>query len=121
MLKRALTYFVLTLVVLQSGIATGDAHQLHQSGAEHVLFDESHQHLDGVASENQHSHDAGLETPSSQKWDCHHCCHCHGHFCPAILISTARILLSKNSSPVPGYSENAFPDTFETFLRPPIA
>lgn len=31
MLKRALTYFVLTLVVLQSALAVGDTHQLHQS------------------------------------------------------------------------------------------
>ena len=119
MLKRALTYFVLTLIVLQSGLAMGDAHQLHQSGAEHVVFDESHQHLDGLESEKHQTKDLDSDASSSQKWDCHHCC--HGHFCPAILVSTDHILLPKHSSPIPTYSENAFPDTYEAFLRPPKA
>lgn len=121
MFKRALTYFLLTLIVLQSGLAMGDAHQLHQFGSEHVAFDENHQHLDGLESEKHLAKDGGSDAPSSQKWDCHHCCHCHGHFSPAILISTDHILLSKHSSPIPTYSENAFPDTYEAFLRPPKA
>ncbi len=119
MLIRAMTYFMLLLVVLQSGAAMADAHQLHQSGTEHLVFDESHHHLDGSGPADQHNHEA--DAPSSQQSDCHHCCHCHGHFCPAILLSAERILLTRHSSPIPDYSENAFPDTFETFLRPPKA
>lgn len=46
MLNRGLTYFLLTLVVLQSALAMGDAHQLHQSGAEHRVFDQSYQHYE---------------------------------------------------------------------------
>lgn len=121
MLKRALTYFVLTLVVLQSALAMGDMHQLHQSGAEHLVFDQPHQHNEANALEKQHDHDINSESPTSQKWDCHHCCHCHGHFCPAILISTEGIHLAKSTSPVPDYVEGTFPETYETFLRPPKA
>jgi hypothetical protein len=121
MFKRALTYFLLTLIVLQSGLAMGDAHQLHQSGSEHVAFDENHQHLDSLESEKHNAKDLCSDASSCQKWDCHHCCHCHGHLSPAILISTDHILLSKYSSPIPTHSENAFPDTYETFLRPPKA
>lgn len=121
MLKRALTYVVLILVVLQSGMAMGDAHRLHQSGTEHVVFDENHRHLDGHGAEKHHAEEVVSDDLSSAKWDCHHCCHCHGHFSPAILVPTEPTLLSKSSSPVPDYSENTFPDTFETFLRPPKA
>ena len=121
MLKRALTYVVLILVVLQSGMAMGDAHRLHQSGTEHVVFDENHRHLDGLGAEKHHAEEVGSDDVSSEKWDCHHCCHCHGHFYSVILMSAERILLSKSTSPVPDYSENTFPDTFEAFLRPPKA
>jgi hypothetical protein len=121
MLKRALTYFLLMLIVLQSGLAMTDAHQLHQSGSEHVAFDIDHQHLDGLDSEKNNGKDVDSDASSSQKWDCHHCCHCHGHFSPTILISTEHILFSKHSSPIPTYSENTFPDAYEAFLRPPKA
>ena len=117
MFKRALTYVVLILVVLQSGIAMGDAHQLHQSGVEHVAFDETHPPHEELESDEHQIEDAS----SLQEWDCHHCCHCHGHFCPFILVSAERFVLSKGSSPVPDYSENAFPDTVEALLRPPKA
>ena len=56
MLKRVLTYFLLTLVVLQSAVAMGDAHQLHQSGAEHLVFDDTHLHDDGHVADVQANH-----------------------------------------------------------------
>ena len=121
MLKRVLTYVVLTLVVLQSAVAMGDTHQLHQSGAEHLVLDESHQHTEGNILEKQHDRDVQSEASVSDKWDCHHCCHCHGHLCAAALIATERVHLAKHSSPVPDYAENTFPETYETFLRPPKA
>jgi hypothetical protein len=120
MLKRGLTYFVLALVVLQSAVAIGDAHQLHQSGAEHYVFDDAHLHVDEHATDNEHNHNLNSNL-SAEKWDCHHCCHCHGHFSPAVLISAEDIHLATLSSPVPDYSDKAYPETFETFLRPPIA
>lgn len=121
MLKRILTYVLLILVVFQTSIAMGDTHQSHQSGADHVVFDETHEHPRELTLEIQHEAELDLDSASSQKWDCHHCCHCHGHFCPVILLSTERVLLSTSASLVTAYSENAIPDTFETFLRPPKA
>ncbi|BFM07297.1 MAG: hypothetical protein K6L75_04140 [Cellvibrionaceae bacterium] len=121
MLKRALTFFVLTLVVMQSVVAMGDAHQLHQSGAEHRVFDEAHLHNDGDVADAQHDQVLHSDASTVEKWDCHHCCHCHGHLCPAVLISVERIQLLKHCSPVPDYAENTFPETHETFLRPPKA
>lgn len=115
MLKRALTYFVLMMVVLQSSMATGDARQLQQSA------DEIHQYFSELVAEKHHAEEVGSDDSSSAKWDCPHCCDCHGYFCCTIVMSAERILLSKSSSPVPDYSENAFPDTFETLLRPPKA
>lgn len=116
MLKRVLTYFLLTLVVLQSAVAMGDAHQLHQSGAEHLVFDDTHLHDDGHVADAQANHS---NSSTAENWDCHHCCHCHGHLCAAALIATERVHLAKHSSPVPDYAENTFPETYETFLRPP--
>lgn len=118
MLKRALTYFALMLIVLQSALAMGDAHQLYQSGTQHVAFDDTHQLDNAKTTQNQHS---VPDKPDSSQWDCHHCCHCHSHFCPAILVSAELLLQTKASSSVPDYAENALPDTHETFLRPPKA
>ncbi|MAE21643.1 MAG: hypothetical protein CMK92_04365 [Pseudomonas sp.] len=118
MLQRALTYFVLALVVLQPAMAIGDAHQLHQSGAEHFVFDDAHLHDDGHISDAQADQSNLSETENG---DCHHCCHCNGHFSAAALIAIERVDLAKHSSPVPNYSENTFPETYETFLRPPKA
>ena len=74
MFKPYLTYFLLALLALQSVVATSDAHQSHQSGAEHLNFDTSHQHAD----ETEHfDHNSESESQHSD-WDCHHCCHCHG-------------------------------------------
>lgn len=118
MLKRLLTYFVLMLVVLQSALAMGDAHQMHQSGTEHLVFDDAHPHDDGHVADAQADHS---KLSTAESWDCHHCCHCHGHLCASVLISTERVHLAKHSSPVPDYSENTFPETYETLLRPPKA
>lgn len=114
MLKRVLTCIILALVVLQSGLAMGDAHQMHQSGAEHKIFDDNHAHPED-------SEPSDLDAPSSQDWDCHHCCHCHGHLCPAILVTSLRLVLPKSPTGVLFYTENTPPLTVDTFLRPPIA
>lgn len=118
MLKRALTYFVLTLIVLQSVGATADAHQQHQSGVEHLTFDESHQHHD---QHNSSDLDTLSVEDSSQNLDCHHCCHCHGHFCPAILMSESNDSFYKRSITIESYTNKIFPQIVDSFLRPPIA
>lgn len=108
------TYLLLLLMTIQSVATQADAHAEHQSGTEHLSF-EDHQHPANP------DHFSSPELFEDQERDCHHCCHCHGHFSPAILISAHGISLFKNSSPVPDYSENTFPDPLEAFLRPPKA
>ncbi len=121
MLKRVLTYLVLALVVVQSAVVEGDIHQLHQSGMEHHVFDGAHLLDNGHISETPHNHSLNSELPNTEKWDCHHCCHCHGHFCAAAIASTDRVDLAKFRSTLPEYTESTFPQTYETFLRPPIS
>ncbi len=124
MLKRLLTYCLLGMIILQSVLAMADVHQLHQLGTEHVVFDDAHLHDDGHADYSQQNPNLSPELsqlPTAEKWDCHHCCHCHGHLCPAILLSIERVQLAKSAAPLPDYVENAFPETYEPFLRPPKA
>lgn len=69
MKKRILIGLMAVVIVLQSLVAIADAHQYHQSGSGHLAFAPVHSanetpvHVD--------SHD--------RSYDCHHCCHCHGH------------------------------------------
>lgn len=115
MIIRAMTYLLLLLMSLQTSADIADAHSAHQSGTEHLSF-EDHHHPD--------DQDLGLslsEFSHDQENDCHHCCHCHSNFCPVILISMGSIKLFKTTSPIPDYSNNSVTDPFEAFLRPPKA
>ncbi|WP_080641856.1 hypothetical protein [Teredinibacter turnerae] len=121
MVKRALTYILLVLVVLQSAVAMGDTHQLHQSGSEHLVFDDDHLPDAERADNHVHEHDLNSDSSNNQKFDCHHCCHCHGHFSPAIVISPDRVHLAKASPPLPEYRTSTLPENHESLLRPPRA
>lgn len=116
MLKRILTYLFVMLIGFQSVVAVGDVHQLHQSGSEHLSF-ENHQHAD-EAQKHDHQLDASTVTEGP---DCHHCCHCHGQLNPAVLISSSSFAVQKPSSGLPDYSENTPSNIINPLLRPPIA
>lgn len=83
MLRRALIYCLTTLIAVQSVMAMADAHQLHQSGQDHLSFNHDHSAKEGdrlsVESEQRL-----FELGSTAGHDCHHCCHCHG-MSPAFL------------------------------------
>jgi hypothetical protein len=80
MIRQYLTYLLTALIALQSVAAVADVHQFHQSGTEHLAFEHEHDLAD------TESHKFSDETPtnseSTNPFDCHHCCHCHGmaHF-----------------------------------------
>jgi len=116
MSKRFLTYFILALVVFQSAAGVADAHQSHQSGTEHLTFDD-HQHSHEDV-EVDHILADGAE---GQERDCHHCCHCHGHFTPAVLVKPSGFALRKSSASKSDYSENFPSKVINPLLRPPIA
>lgn len=103
-------------MTLQSAAGLADMHTEHQSGLGHLTF-EDHHHTE---TEDKHFVDANHQSEIGER-DCHHCCHCHGHSTTAIVITIDRIFMAKSSSLIPDYSDKTIPDTFETFLRPPIA
>ena len=110
---RAFTYLLLLIMTIPSLISLVDIHTLHQSGAEHLAYDD-HQHI------NAEPHAVSDGLINSENPDCDHCCHCHGHS-PLAILSVLDGVYSRNSAiQMPNYFDKAFPDTFETFLRPPI-
>lgn len=112
---RVLTYLLLLLMTLQSSAALADVHDAHQSGVEHLSF-EDHDH----EVQNDQIHNL-LEASEDHGDDCHHCCHCHGQCSPAVIISSQSISLALNTCAKSNYSDNTCPEAYETFLRPPIA
>ncbi|MCH9692457.1 MAG: hypothetical protein K0U59_10440 [Gammaproteobacteria bacterium] len=116
MSKRFLTYFILALVVFQADAGVADAHQSHQSGTEHLTFDD-HQHSQADVEVDHNLADG----PEDQERDCHHCCHCHGHFSPPVLVKPSGFALKKSSTSNSDYSENFPSKVINPLLRPPIA
>ena len=84
-------------------------HQLHQSGAEHLVFDDTHLHDDGHVADARANHSIhprrklGLSSLLSLSWPSLRC----RSVPPSVCVG--------HSSPVPDYAENAFPETYETF------
>lgn len=116
MSKRLLTYLILALVVFQSAAGVADAHQSHQSGTEHLTFDD-HQHTH----DDIETHDNLVDGTEGQERDCHHCCHCHGHLNHAVLIKPLGFTLNQSPTSVSDYSESFPSKVINPLLRPPIA
>lgn len=134
---RALTYILLLLMTWQSGASMADSHSAHQSGIEHLSF-QDHDHssddlliLDVLQSEVLESDvfDSNVTDnelfdselfDSEEARDCHHCCHCHGHSGPAIVLKSPGILFQKHSTKDSEYRVAMIPEPLFTFLRPPI-
>jgi hypothetical protein len=114
MLKSLLAYFILSLIVLQSGTALVHAHQSHQSSVEYLYHDDFHDHSDEL---KQHIESA--ELLGEQNQDCGHCC--HGHACTAILVNRSNFVTQTTHTVISNYSEDALTDNTKPFIRPPIA
>ncbi len=80
------------------------------------MFDDHHHELE--ASEINHSH---ADKSEDHEMDCHHCCHCHGHLSPAILIKSLGFTLNKSPTSLLDYSESFSSEIINPLLRPPIA
>ncbi|AFU97796.1 hypothetical protein [Simiduia agarivorans] len=76
MIRHAITYLMIALLAVQSVVASADAHQLHQSGTEHLTFDHEQEPTHNPETDQEIKSSATL---GSISFDCHHCCHCHGH------------------------------------------
>lgn len=105
---------MVSLLLLQSFAATVDAHQFHQSGIQHVSF-ENHLQDDGVNENSMPSTTTNIDS------DCQHCCHCH---CIAgILIGAENNVLQLNKSVARTALFQSWSITQRTssLYRPPIA
>ena len=119
MIRRAISYLLITLIALQSVVAMADAHQLHQTGTEHLEFEHSHQPGD-TESDKQLSKQAS-EKSGQPLYDCHHCCHCHGHGSVVLIGATSHLadLFSENGQA--DYQANLTSGIPPSLFRPPIA
>lgn len=129
---RALTYILLLLMTWQSGASMADSHSAHQSGIEHLSFqDHDHSSDDLLVSDVLDRYVLDSDALKSDVFDgnvfdgeeapdCHHCCHCHGHSGPAIVLKSPGILFQKHSTKGSEYRVAMFPEPLFTFLRPPI-
>ena len=71
MTRQVIIYLLTALIALQSATAMADAHQSHQSGAEHLTVE--HDHNDEVMTDDKLKVDPMTANP----FDCDNCCHCH--------------------------------------------
>ena len=74
MLKNLLTYFILSLIVLQSSAALSHADQLNLSDVDHVYIDS----FLGTSDESEKSIELA-DLLGEHERDCCDCC--HGHMC----------------------------------------
>ena len=87
MLKRCLSYLLVTMVALQSWLTIADTHQIHQTGTEHLTHEQEHLH---DTEQLIDTHDSNVsENSDITQYDCSHCCHCH---------STGQVVLSSNQT-----------------------
>lgn len=117
MLRRWFSVAMVLMIALQSVAAIADAHQLHQSGTQHLTFDHSHLSSD-IDNGNQlvkHSPDQ----PGQPLYDCHHCCHCHGHasVVPAGSLSHFAIFSGTELADYQAHLTSKIPTSL---FRPPI-
>lgn len=116
MFRHYLMCLLASMIALQSLNSVADVHQLHQSGAEHVEFDHSHQPTD-VEGDNQLTKDTP-EKPNQSLYDCHHCCHCHGFV--ALTGATARLATFFSGKQQFDYLTNLISAIPPSLFRPPI-
>ena len=115
---RLLFYVVLILMTTQSVGAMADVHSLHQTGTEHLNFSDGHEHLEPI---EQHLGDLESAEHSEQSWDCHHCCHCHGHSCFAVVMSATDYIPPLDSSSAALNKDSIKLEAYRRIFRPPIA
>ncbi len=109
MLQKCLSYFLVTLIALQSVLAIADTHSTHENSAAHIEFQvEPSLDLDA-----QLTFDEG-------SLSCDHCCHCH-NLAHTFLSAAAVSMMSvdhqiKFSNLSQSYPSNLSSPSF----RPPI-
>lgn len=119
MIRHYLTCLLALLIALQSVNTMADAHQLHQSGTEHLEFDHSHQPPDTEVY-NQLTKQAP-EKPDQSLYDCHHCCHCHGHGSVILAGAASHVAALFSGNGQADFQANLTSSIPPSLFRPPIA
>lgn len=99
----------MVLILLQSIAVVADAHQFHQTGSEHLEFDQHrHQQLDEHASRlTELDLSCFLDSSASEdkNSDCHHCCHCHSASATSITSQAVSLFdMTRTRDATPYYS-----------------
>jgi len=121
MIKEWLPYMLIALIALQSagamaGVVTGDDHQSHQDGDQHLNFNhEPVENLGNVIPKK----DAEPYANTEIEFDCHHCCHCHGVHLNYLPSTSPNLLLSLKSMGLSRYHYVAVDGTMSSLFRPP--
>lgn len=119
MIKRWFMMGMTLMIAMQSVAAIADAHQFHQSGTQHLEFDHSHQSTD-TDNDSQLTTQAP-DKPGQPVYDCHHCCHCHGHGSVALTGAASHLVALFSGKGQADY-QASFTSLIPTSLfRPPIA
>lgn len=120
---RFLIHLLLILTfVVQPASTLADVHQFHQSGAEHLGFENHNPAGDHLTSNAVagNSVDTGKSFDGGTKLDCHHCCHCHGVACglglpvTQVLECEYGVFIQKSE-----YAAHVYPSVHEKQFRPP--
>ena len=126
--KRLLARTLMLIISLQSVMAVADVHQMHQSGLRHLNFqhhhhnshDSAYKSLSTVSKSNSNVDIIDVDSKTQLRFDCHHCCHCHGvhhHWMVTSLDIMAPINSVESATPFHIELPNSPP---ESLLRPPI-
>ena len=113
MLKNLLTYFILSLIVLQSSAALSHADQLNLSDVDHVYIDSF---LD-TSDESEKSLELA-DLLGEHERDCCDCC--HGHCCAVMFVKPSDAVLQTTRTVISKYSEDTLTNFTKSLLRPPI-
>lgn len=132
---RLLIHLLLILTfVVQPASTLADVHQFHQSGAEHLGFENHRQTGDHLipnavdtntvdpTTTDTTTTDTTTDTTKSSgtQFDCHHCCHCHGVACgiglpvTQVLECEYGVFIQKSE-----YAARVYPSVHEKQFRPP--
>ncbi|EPD12661.1 MULTISPECIES: hypothetical protein [Cycloclasticus] len=113
MLKNLLTYFILSLIVLQSSAALSYPGQLHLSDVEHVYLDG----FLGTSDESAKSIEL-VDLLEEHERDCCDCC--HGHCCVVMFVNSSNAVIQTTRTVISYYSEDAPNGNTKPLIRPPI-
>ncbi len=121
MFRKTILLLLVALIALQSVVAMADAHQVHQSGIEH-LDSAGPDGTSGDASADLSSTDStGQTQPGDSILDCQHCCHCHAMAHLFVSSDQHNFSLALSGLLRSDYRESYFSTVVSENFRPPIA